>query len=362
MSSERSINFSAGPAIIPESVLQKASKEMLNWNNTGMSLMELSHRSGPFKELIAKIEQDLIDLLKIPETHKVLFLQGGAHFMFSGVPLNLMGENGKGDYILTGNWSTRAMNEAKKYGKVNVVCKPDEFNKIPPKEEWNLSTDASYVYYCDNETVKGVEFPDIPDVGDVPLVCDMSSNFLSRPFDVSKFGCVYACAQKNFGMAGLTIAIVRKDLIGKQLPYTPMMLDFELQAKANSMFNTPSTYAIYIAGLIFDWLKEQGGLEEIAKINLKKCKLIYDAIDNSNGFYKSPVEIKSRSRMNIPFVCKNKEWESEWLEGAAKLKLVSLKGHRSVGGFRASIYNAMSYEGCEKLVNYMIDFMKTKEK
>lgn len=356
----RPSNFSAGPAAIPVSVLEQARDELLDYKGTGMSLMEISHRSKPFLELLDHVRATLIELVKIPDTHDILFMQGGAHFLFSAIPLNLLGDKKKADYLVTGNWSGRAAEEAKKYCEVNIVCKPTEYNTIPEPETWKLSEDAAYVYYCDNETVKGTEFTYVPEVGDKPLVVDMSSNFLSRPIDVSKYGVIFACAQKNFGMAGLTIAIVRKDLLGKQRPDTPMLLDFGLLSREKSIFNTPTTYAIYIAGLIFDWMKEQGGLSYFDELSKKKSKLIYDFIEESNGFYICPVVPEYRSRMNVRINLQKEEDVPEWVSMASKRGLLNLKGHRSVGGLRASIYNAVTYEDCEKLVAFMKEYMELK--
>ncbi|KAJ5069023.1 phosphoserine aminotransferase [Anaeramoeba ignava] len=358
----RKFNFSPGPAIMPESVLKKAADEMLNYQGTGISVMEMSHRSKEFEAILKGADDNLRKLLNIPDTYAILYLQGGAHYQFSAIPLNLLGDKKKADYIITGSWSERAAKEAEKYCEVNVVTKPTKFNTIPDKKEWKLSPDAAYVYMCDNETIFGVEFPDIPDTGDIPLVADMSSNFLSRPFDITKFGLVYACAQKNFGMAGLTIVVVRKDLIGNARKDTPMLMDYKLQFDSRSLYNTPSTYCIYIAALIFDWMVEQGGLEAFDKLNKEKSKTIYDAIENSNGFFYSPVDAKCRSRMNIPFLAKDTSLEKLFMEEAGKLDLIGLQGHRSVGAFRASIYNAFPLEGCKKLATFMKDFQEKHEK
>lgn len=355
-------NFSAGPAMLPQEVLLEAQQEMLNWHNSGMSVMEMSHRGREFMAIIGDAEADLRELLSIPSNYKVLFLQGGGHGQFSMVPMNLLGSRGKKqlDIVLTGHWSKLAAKEARRFGEVNVVASSEDrdYTCIPDPATWQRNPDAAYLQYVSNETIGGVQFTDVPDSGDVPLVCDMSSDFLSRPVDVSRFGLIYAGAQKNVGPAGLTIVIVRDDLLGEPLPGTPSMYDYRLHADADSMYNTPPTYAIYMAGLVFKWLQRQGGLKGIAARNAEKAGLLYHAIDSSNGFYSCPVDPACRSQMNVPFRLKDESLNSLFLEQAEAAGLVQLKGHRSVGGMRASIYNAMPVEGVKALVRFMLEFAK----
>ncbi|HEX5512967.1 MAG TPA: 3-phosphoserine/phosphohydroxythreonine transaminase [Gammaproteobacteria bacterium] len=356
----RVFNFSAGPAVMPEEVLKQASEEMLDWRGTGMSVMEMSHRGKEFVAIAAEAEQDLRDLLAVPANYKVLFLQGGATGQFAAIPMNLLRGKDRADYVNTGSWSKRASEEAKKYCKVNVAASgaASNFLAIPPQSEWQLDPGAAYLHYTPNETISGVEFGWVPEVGDVPLVADMSSNILSRPIDVSKFGLIYAGAQKNVGPAGLVIVIVREDLIGDALPITPSFLDYKIQADADSMSNTPPTYTWYLAGLVFKWLKRKGGLEAMAELNKRKAGKLYGAIENSGGFYRSPVEPSARSWMNVPFLLPSEELEKPFLEQAKQVGLVTLAGHRSVGGLRASIYNAMPEEGVDRLVEFMQDFAR----
>lgn len=355
----RIYNFSAGPAMLPEEVIKKAASEMLDWHGKGMSVMEMSHRSKEFVSIAEKAEADLRDLLKIPENYKVLFLQGGASSQFAMVPLNLLRGKSTADYINTGYWSKKAIAEAKRFCNVNIVATSEDtnFTTIPPRDEWKLNLQAAYVHYTPNETIGGVEFHEIPDVGEVPLVADMSSTILSRPIDISRFGLIYAGAQKNIGPAGLTIVIIREDLIGGASPGIPTMFNYEVHAKAGSMYNTPPTYSWYIAGLVFEWLKEKGGLEVMARINKEKAEKLYSYIDNSE-FYTNPVDPSCRSWMNIPFTLKNPELDSKFLELAREAGLVNLKGHRSVGGMRASIYNAMPEKGVDALIKFMKEFEK----
>jgi len=355
----RVYNFSAGPAVLPEEVLKQAGEEILNWHSSGMSVMEMSHRGKEFKEIAAQAESDLRQLMKVPENYVILFLQGGATGQFAAVPMNLLREKKKADYVLTGNWSKKAISEAKKYCDVNIVASNEDANLtyVPSFNKWDLSNDAAYIHYTSNETIGGVEFSWVPETGDVPLVCDMSSNILSRPIDISKFGVIYAGAQKNIGQAGLTIAIVRDDLAGDALPYTPAILNYKLQADAKSMYNTPPTYAIYIAGLTFQWIKKQGGIEAIEKKNIRKAEMLYSLIDASD-LYHSPVANDSRSRMNVPFTVKKAGLDEQFLVEAKNNGLVQLKGHRSVGGMRASIYNAMPEKGVAKLCEFMKNFEK----
>jgi phosphoserine aminotransferase len=345
--------------MLPKEVMEQAAAEMMDWHGSGMSVMEMSHRSKEFISIAEKAEADLRELMKIPDNYKVLFLQGGASTQFAMVPMNLLRGKDTADYINTGYWSKKAIAEAKRFCKVNIAATSESsnFTTIPPRSEWSLNPDAAYVHYTPNETIGGVEFHSIPDVGDVPLVADMSSTILSRPIDVSKFGLIYAGAQKNIGPAGLTIVIIREDLIGNELPGTPTMLSYETHAKANSMYNTPPVYCWYIAGLVFEWIKKKGGLEVMAEINKRKAEKLYAAIDNSD-FYHNPVDPKCRSWMNIPFTLAKPELENKFLEQAKEAGLVTLKGHRSVGGLRASIYNAMPEEGVDALIAFMEEFAR----
>ena len=355
----RVYNFSAGPAMLPQAVLEKAQQEFLDWNGSGMNVMEMSHRGKEFMSIAQQAEADLRDVMQIPDNYKVLFLQGGASSQFAGIPMNLLRGKTTADYFNTGQWSKKAISEAKRYCDVNVVAssEAENFSTVPEKETWNLNPDAAYVHYTTNETIGGVEFDEIPDVGDVPLVVDISSTILSRPVDVSKFALIYAGAQKNVGPAGLTIVIVRDDLIGDTLPGTPTMFDYKVQADNDSMYNTPPTYALYLAGLVFQWVKDLGGLSGMAEINKRKADKLYAAIDNS-GFYQNPVNPKYRSWMNIPFTLNDSSLDADFLAGAKEAGLLTLKGHRSVGGMRASIYNAMPEEGVDTLIAYMQDFAK----
>ena len=355
----RVYNFSAGPAMLPEAVLRRAREELLDWQGSGMSVMEMSHRGKEFMSIARQAEADLRELMGIPENYRVLFLQGGASLQFAMVPLNLMRGPGKADYVLTGSWSKKAIAEGKRFGAVNIAASTEEsgFTTVPPQETWQLDPEAAYVHYTPNETIQGVEFHWIPDTGDVPLVADMSSTILSRPIDVSRFGLIYAGAQKNAGPAGLTLVIVREDLIGHAQAGTPTLLDYATHAEAGSMYNTPPTYAWYIAGLVFQWIKEQGGLAAMGERNKRKADKLYAAIDASD-FYANPVDPAARSWMNVPFTLANPELDSVFLEEAKAQGLVTLKGHRSVGGMRASIYNAMPEEGVDALVAFMADFEK----
>ena len=357
----RVYNFSAGPAMLPEDVLKKAQQEMLDWHGKGASIMEMSHRGKEFVSVAEQAESDLRELLAIPANYKVLFLQGGATLQFAMVPVNLLRGKGTADYINTGAWSKKAIAEAKRYCDVNVAATAEatNFSTIPEFGSWKLNPDAAYVHYTPNETIGGVEFHWVPETGDVPLAVDMSSTILSRPIDVSKFGLIYAGSQKNIGPAGLTIVIVRDDLIGETLTPCPTLFDYKVQAEAGSMSNTPATYAWYIAGLVFQWLKEKGGLAGMAKINQRKAEKLYAAIDGSD-FYQNPVEVPSRSWMNVPFTLANPDLDAEFLKLAAENGLTTLKGHRSVGGMRASIYNAMPEEGVDALIAFMQEFERTQ--
>lgn len=349
-------NFSAGPAVLPKEVLQQARDEMLDWHGSGMSVMEMSHRGKEFMSIAEKTENDLRELANIPRNYKVLFLQGGASSQFSMVPMNLLRGKTTADYINTGQWSAKAIEEASRYCTVNVAASSEEahFTHIPPLEQWRLNPDAAYVHYTSNETIGGVEFHWVPET-DVPLVADMSSDILSQPLDVTRFGLIYAGAQKNLGPAGLTLVIVREDLLGQPLPGTPTLYDYQIHAKNDSMYNTPPTYAMYITGLVFAWLKKQGGLAAMEKINIAKAKLLYDLLD-STDFYHCPVAIADRSRMNVPFTLKDSALDGEFLKQAQHNGLLQLKGHRSVGGMRASIYNAMPVEGVATLAAFMKEF------
>ena len=353
---ERIFNFSAGPAALPLEVLELARDELVNWHGSGMSVMEMSHRGKEFMSIAKKTENDLRELANIPRNYKVLFLQGGASSQFSMVPMNLLRGKTTADYINTGQWSAKAIEEASRYCTVNVAASSEEahFTYIPPLEQWRLNPDAAYVHYTSNETIGGVEFHWVPDT-DVPLVADMSSDILSQPLDVTRFGLIYAGAQKNLGPAGLTLVIVREDLLGQPLPGTPTLYDYQIHAKNDSMYNTPPTYAMYITGLVFAWLKKQGGLAAMEKINITKAKLLYDLLD-STDFYHCPVAIADRSRMNVPFTLKDSALDGEFLKQAQHNGLLQLKGHRSVGGMRASIYNAMPVEGVATLAAFMKEF------
>ncbi len=353
----RVFNFSAGPAVLPEEVLRKAAAEMLDWHDSGMSVMEMSHRGKEFIGIAAKAEADLRTLLAIPASYKVLFLQGGAIAENAIVPMNLLHGKSSADYINTGEWSKKSLKEAKKYCRVNVAASAEDasFTYVPPRASWKLDPDAAYVHVCTNETIGGVEYHWTPDTGGVPLVADMSSHILSRVIDVARFGVIYAGAQKNIGPAGLTIVIVRDDLLDRALPICPSAFHWKEQAEAESMLNTPPTYAIYIAGLVFEWLFAQGGVAAMEARNIAKSRLLYDYLDGS-AFFRSPVRKEDRSRMNVPFKLANESLDDAFLKGAKERGMVQLKGHRSVGGMRASIYNAMPVEGVRALVDYMRDF------
>ncbi|XP_077105124.1 phosphoserine aminotransferase [Ranitomeya variabilis] len=362
------LNFGAGPAKLPPSVLLEAQKELVDYKGLGISVLEMSHRSSDFTKILNTTENFMRELLSIPDNYKVLFLQGGGSGQFSAVPLNLIGlkEAKCADYIVTGSWSAKAAKEAEKYGKVNIVHpKLASYTEIPDPDSWNLNPEASYVYYCGNETVHGVEFHDIPDVKGALLVCDMSSNFLSRPIDISKFGLVFAGAQKNVGCAGVTVVIVREDLLGSALKECPTILDYKIQAGNASLYNTPPCFSIYIMGLVLEWIKNNGGAACMEKLSIIKSEMIYNIIDESNGLFVCPVEKKSRSRMNIPFrigsIKGDSVLEKEFLEKAVALGMMSLKGHRSVGGIRASLYNAVTVDDVEKLADFMRHFKETHQ-
>jgi phosphoserine aminotransferase len=350
-------NFSAGPAVLPREVLERAAAEMLDWHGSGMSVMEMSHRGKEFIAIAAKAEADLRALLAIPDDYAVLFLQGGAIAENAIIPMNLLGERKVADYVNTGEWSKKSIKEAKKYCSVNVAASSEDasFSYVPPQASWKLTPDAAYVHVCTNETIGGIEYHWTPDTGAVPLVADASSHILSRPLDVTRFGVIYAGAQKNAGPAGVTLVIVRRDLLDHALPITPSAFHWKEQAENDSMLNTPPTYAIYIAGLVFEWLLAQGGLAAIERHNVAKAKLLYDYLD-ATGFYHNPVRVPDRSRMNVPFKLRDEALDGAFLSGAEARGLLQLKGHRSVGGMRASIYNAMPIEGVQALLDYMREF------
>ena len=360
---ERVFNFSAGPSMLPEEVLKRAAAEMLCYENSGMSVMEMSHRSPVYEKIIGDAERLLREVMQIPDNYKVLFLQGGASTQFAAVPLNLMNGNKKADYVLSGQFSTKAYKEAQKYGDAVAVASSKEknFSAVPAQEELQLRPDADYVHICLNNTIYGTKFPYIPDTNGVPLVADLSSCILSEPIDVSKFGLIYAGAQKNMSAAGLTVVIVREDLLGNARVETPTMLDYKTMADNGSMYNTPPTYCIYIAKLVYEWILSIGGLSEMKKRNEKKASLLYDYLDGQD-YYVAPVEKGSRSMMNVTFVTGDAELDKKFAQEAAANGLVNLKGHRSVGGMRASIYNAMPYEGVEALVAFMKEFAKKNPK
>jgi phosphoserine aminotransferase len=354
----RVFNFAAGPAALPLEVLERARDEMVDWNASGMSVMEVSHRSKAFIAVATQAEADLRDLLAIPKNYKVLFMQGGATGMFSAVPMNLTQADHVIDLINTGSWSKKALSEAKRYCKVSVAADAVDSNytTVPPQSAWKLTPNAAYLHYCANETIGGVEFPFIPQVN-VPLVCDMSSTILSRPIDVSRFGLIYAGAQKNIGPAGICVVIVREDLIGKARAGTPSVWDFKAMADEGSMLNTPPTFAWYLAGLVFQWLKAQGGLAAMAERNRAKAQLLYSTIDN-HPFYRNPVDPPCRSWMNVPFLLAKPELEAGFLSEAKQAGLMNLEGHRSVGGMRASIYNATTLKAVQALTEFMQQFAR----
>ncbi len=351
-------NFSAGPAVLPQAVLQQAQAELLDWHGSGMSVMEMSHRGKEFMAIAEQAETDLRTLLNIPANYKVLFLQGGAHSQFAMIPMNLLRGKVNADYVDTGDWSLKAIEEASRYAQVNVAASAasGQYTGIPAFADWQLNPDAAYLHYTPNETIRGVEFDWIPDSGDVPLVADMSSNILSRPLDISRFGLIYAGAQKNIGPAGLTLVIVREDLLGQAAASTPSMFNYQIYADTDSMYNTPPTYAWYLAGLVFQWLLGQGGLTVMAERNQRKAAKLYAAIDAS-GFYHNPVEVVSRSWMNVPFMLKDPALDKLFLQEAAEQGLLTLKGHRLLGGMRASLYNAMPEAGVDALIDFMQSFM-----
>jgi phosphoserine aminotransferase len=358
----RVFNFSAGPAVLPEEVLRQAAGEMLDWHGCGMGVMEMSHRGKEYMAIHAQALADVRELLAVPDNYKILFMQGGAIGENAIIPMNLIGRGAVADYVITGSWSKKSEAEARKYGRTHIAADTSAsgFTGVPAASEWRLSDDAAYVFTCPNETVIGVEYPFEPDLRalghDAPVVADMSSNILSRPVDVSKYGLIFAGAQKNIGPAGVTLVIVRDDLIGHALPICPSAFDYRTVAENDSMYNTPPTYSIYIAGLVFQWLKAQGGLAQIAKVNAAKAKALYACIDASGGAYQCRVEKSCRSRMNVVFFLRDERLNQEFLDGAKAAGMVGLKGHKSHGGMRASIYNAMPTAGVSALVEYMKDF------
>ena len=357
----RVFNFSAGPAALPEEVLKQAADEMLDWHGSGQSVMEMSHRGKEFISIAEAAEADLRELLAIPANYKVLFLQGGASLQFDMIPINLLQGKPVADYIHTGEWAKKAIKAAKVYCNVNIAASAEDknFTYAPAQSDLKLTKGAAYVHYTANETIGGVEFNWVPSTGDVPLVCDMSSNILSRQVDIAKYGLIYAGAQKNIGPAGLAIVMVRDDLIGKAQPTPPAMLDYKTHADADSMYNTPPTYGIYIAGLVFQWLNKNGGIAAMERKNIEKANLLYNYLETTD-FYRNPVTKSDRSRMNVPFTLKDAALDEEFLKGAKARGMVQLKGHRSVGGMRASIYNAMPISGVKALVEYMKEFAVSK--
>lgn len=358
----RPYNFSAGPAMLPEEVLKQASAEMLDWQNTGLSVMEMSHRSPPFESILKQTRDDLRELLKVPDTHHILFMQGGATAMNAIIPMNLLGRKGVDpaiDFVHTGVWSGKSLDEAGKYGNVNIAASSSgmHFRNVPVQKDWRLTANAAYVHICSNETINGNQFHFTPDTGSVPLVSDMSSEMLSRRVDFSKYGVVFACAQKNMGQAGLTVVIVRDDLIGHALPCCPSVFNWKNVADNQSMFNTPPTYAIYICGLVLKWLKRQGGVDRMEQASIEKSSLLYNFIDGSD-FYRNDVAADSRSRMNVPFFLADESLNEAFTNEAAKKGILQIKGHRAVGGMRASLYNAMPVEGVRALIAFMQAFQQ----
>ncbi len=352
-------NFNAGPAMLPEEVLLTAQGEMLDWHGCGMSIMELGHRGPEFQQVAAAAEKSLRELMAIPEHYQVLFLPGGATTQFAMVPLNLLARNNKVDYVDTGIWSKKAIAEAERYGQVNIAAKCHHGKEgivIPSQQEWHLQPDVAYLHYTPNETIEGIEFHFIPETGDVPLVADVSSMILSQPIDVNRFGILYAGAQKNLGQAGVTIVIIRNDLIGEAMPFTPTLYQYKVLSANHSFYNTPPTYSWYLTGLVLDWIKRQGGVETIYAINQRKAKKLYAAIDESNGFYCNNIDPKCRSLTNVVFTLKDDTLQGEFLKQANEAGLVNLRGHKVVGGLRASIYNAMPEQGIDLLVTFMREF------
>jgi phosphoserine aminotransferase len=356
---DRVFNFAAGPSMLPEEVLKRAGSEIMNYQGTGMSVMEMSHRSPMFQKIFDHTKQQFKDLMHVPDTHEVLFLQGGGSTQFSAVPLNFISATGKADYAVTGNFSGIAAKEAKKYGEIHLAYDGTEegFTRIPAQKELVLDSDASYFHYCANNTIFGTEWQYVPDTGNVPLVCDMSSDITSRVVDISKYALIYAGAQKNMAPAGVTVVIIRKDMAGHELPITPLMMNYETMIKKDSMYNTPPCWQIYVLGLTMDWLAEQGGVEGMEQKKHAKAQMLYDALENSSIFHLHAAK-DSRSDMNVTFRTGNEELDKKFVAKAAELGLVNVKGHRLTGGMRASIYNAMPVEGVEKLRDFIIQFDK----
>ena len=356
MTEKRVFNFSAGPSMLPVPVLEKAAKQMLNYENSGMSVMEMSHRSSSYLDIFNKTKDLLKKVMNIPDGYEIVFIQGGATQQFSMVPLNLL-KNGKADYIITGSFSKKAATEAKKYGEINIAYdgSDNDFKHIPTQDELKLDPEASYVHLCANNTIYGTEWKYVPETNGVPIIADMSSNILSKPIDVSKYGMIYAGAKKNMGIAGLGVAIIKKDLLQKVSATTPVLLDYTLMIENDSMYNTPPAYAIYVLGLVLEWIDEMGGLEVMEKRNIEKAKLLYDYLDSSD-FYKAHSDKDNRSLMNVTFTTPSKELDAKFVKESIEAGMTNLKGHRSVGGIRASIYNAMPLEGVEKLVAFMKEF------
>ena len=357
MPKDRIYNFSSGPSMLPLPVLEQAAAEMTNYRGSGMSVTEMSHRSKVYIDIFDETKADLKRILSIPDTHEILFMQGGATFQFSAVPLNLIGKTGKADYAVTGNFSELAMKEAKKYGEISIACSSADRNHtfIPSQEELRLSSDASYFYYCANNTIYGTEWKYVPDTGNVPLVCDMSSNILSKPVDIAKYGVAYAGVQKNMAPAGMAVVIIDKALAGKELPITPKLMSYQLMIDSDSMHNTPPCFTIYMLGLVLKWLDEQGGLEGMSKIKTEKAKIVYDAIDNSS-FYTGCAEKDARSDMNVTFRTPSEDLDAKFVKESLSEGFDNLKGHRIAGGLRASIYNAMPMEGARELARFMREF------
>ena len=355
----RVYNFSAGPSMLPLPVLKQAQAELLEYGGTGQSVMEMSHRSKDYQKIIDTAEADLREIMAIPDAYDVIFMQGGGYTQFAAVPMNLMNKNRKADYVITGQWAKKAFEEAGKYGDARVAASSADktFTYIPKTSRADFRADADYAYICMNNTIYGTKYNELPDTGDIPLVADISSCMLSEPLDVSRFGLLFGGAQKNVAPAGVVMVIVRRDLLGNAMPFTPTMLDYKIQAEAHSLFNTPPCYNIYVAGLVFKWIKEQGGVPAIYEHNLKKAALLYDFLDNSKMF-RGTVEKADRSLMNVPFVTDSEELNKKFIAAAEANGLVNLKGHRTVGGMRASIYNAMPYEGVKALVEFMDKFEK----
>jgi len=359
MSTERIYNFSAGPSMLPLPALEQAAAEMTNYPGSGMSVMEMSHRSKVFIDIFEETKADLRSLMSIPETHEIIFMQGGASLQFSAVPLNLIGKTGKADYAVTGSFSGAATKEAKRYGDIRIACSSEDKNHsyIPAQEDIRISADSSYFYYCSNNTIFGTEWKYVPDTGDVPIVCDMSSNIMSVPVDVSKYGLIFAGAQKNMAPAGMAVVIIDKRLAGNEHPLTPLLMSYKLMIDADSMHNTPPCYTIYMLGLVLKWLEKQGGVEGMAKIKADKAKILYDFLDDNTMFI-GHAETSARSDMNVTFRTTSGELDDKFVKEAAKAGFENLKGHRSVGGMRASIYNAMPAEGVQKLTEFMRGFEK----